>query len=149
VKSQAAFPLFSVEIEQEEIELRTMIPPQVPDERWRYVDKKGHGHFWDGDQLPTLRWVITGTRWAGDEHESWEYDVGEYRCRQCGEVVEPKKITDYFPKPIMGPRTVTVTINDAKYRLSEEMYAKSVEAWRESIDKLTGGPIEISWRKGG
>lgn len=130
---QQHFPSFSVEINREEIAVDTMIPTKVPDEKWRYVDMNGHGHFWQGDKLPTLEWVVTGTEWVGDEYGGEEYDVGEYRCLLCAEVVEPGRRVTYEPTSIPGPTQVTVTISDESFTVTTDEYAASLIAWREAL----------------
>lgn len=133
MRSLARLPLISIEMQREEIPVATMSPRQVPDEKWRYVDKQGHGHFWKGEELPTLAWVVTGTRWAGDEYESYEYEVGEWRCRYCEEVVVPGKRSEYGPSSIPGPTTYLITINDETFSVTPEEYARSVERWAEAL----------------
>lgn len=131
------YPMVGIEFEREAIPVvDTLHPAKVPDEKWRFVDSNGHGHFWEGDKLPTLEWVVTGKEWVGDEYGGEEYDVGEYRCRLCAEVVEPKKRVEYGPKFIPGLATFTVTINDERFVLREDQYAKSVEQWAKALRKI-------------
>lgn len=135
----AVFPRFSVEMQREAIRVDTMSPQKVPDEKWRYVDKKGHGHFWaEGGtgKLPTLEWVVTGKEWVGDEYDGDEYEVGEYRCRLCGEVVEPKKKAVYGPQYIDGPTTFLVTIEGETFRLSPEKYAQAMKNMASDMRRL-------------
>lgn len=80
----------TVSFDREIIPAATMGGERLPDENWELIDAAGHVHAWRGKKLPTLRWVKTGTRWVGDDYDACEYDVGEYRCRRCGEVVEPR-----------------------------------------------------------
>lgn len=132
MKSYAGFPSFSVEIQREEIPVSTMYPEMVPDTAWRYVDKKGHGHFWaEGKtgKLPTLHWVVTGKRWVGDEYDGDEYEMGEWRCRLCDEVVEPKKTAKYSSGYIDGPTTFLVTIEGETFYLTPEDYWKAIQEW--------------------
>jgi hypothetical protein len=129
-------PMVSISFERESIPVDTMRPSKVPDEKWRFVDANGHGHFWDGDKLPTLEWVVTGTEVVGDEYESEEYEVGEYRCRLCAEVVEPKKREEYGPTHIPGLATITVEIDGDRFVLTEEMYAASIERWAEALREI-------------
>jgi len=133
------YPMVGIEFEHESIPVDTLHPSKVPDEKWRFVDANGHGHFWEGKNLPTLEWVVTGTRWVGDEYETTEYEVGEYRCRLCAEVVEPKKRVEYGPKFISGMATFTVTINDERFVLSEDQYADSVEHWAKGLREIAAG----------
>lgn len=127
------FPLFSVEINREAIPVETLLPSKVPDEKWKHVDSHGHGHFWSGEELPTLKWVVTGTEWYGDEYESFEEEIGEYHCRQCGEIVEPGRRTEYSSRIVLGLARITVTIDGEKFSLNEDEYARSIEAWAESL----------------
>lgn len=62
----------------------------VADPRWMFTDAAGHEHRRTRDGYPSLAWVITGQDGCGDPEccgETW--DVGEYRCRECAEVIEP------------------------------------------------------------
>lgn len=132
----AQFPLFSVSFERKEIPVDILMPLRVPDEKWRFVDAQGHGHFWDGKDLPTLKWVVTGTEWVGDEYEHDEIDIGEWRCVQCAEIIEPGMKVDYSPRSVPGLVTFTVTIGGESFILTEEQYAKSVEAWADSMRSM-------------
>lgn len=135
MKAQATWPMISVSVEREEIPVAMMSPVQVPDEKWRYVDKQGHGHFYNEQGLPTLERVVTGTTWIGDEYEGMEVDITEYRCLQCAEVIKPRTRSEYGPSHIPGPTTITVIINGEEFLLSPEQYAESVEDWREALRK--------------
>lgn len=141
MKTAAQFPLISVEIEREEIEETSFVfPVRVPDPAWHYVDDEGHGHFWGGvkgDQLPTLNRVVTGTHWVGDEYDGVEVEDYEWRCRVCTDVIEPG-MKNETPKPVFGPTTVTVTINGEVFRVTEDEYARSVDAWKKSLEEITG-----------
>jgi len=133
MRNIVSFPMISVEVNREEIPVEMMSPEQVPDEKWRYVDKKGHGHFWEGEKLPTLEWVVTGTKWVGDEYDASEIEVGEHRCKQCAEVVKPKRRAECGPSHIPGPMIITVIIDGETFRLDLEQYAKSVESWAVAL----------------
>jgi hypothetical protein len=135
--NQNVMPRVSVSVERESIPVQSMHPAKVPDPKWRYVDKTGHGHFWEGDDLPTLKWVVTGTAVAGDEYEMYEYEVGEYRCQICDEVIEPGKKLDYGPTHVPGPVTVTVEIDRKVFVLTEEMFSESIDRWREALEAIT------------
>lgn len=136
MKTLASWPRIDIQFNREMIPVALMSPHKVPDEKWRGVDKRGHGHFWVDGELPTLEWVVTGTCWAGDEFDGEEYEVGEYRCRECGEVIEPGKKLEHGPTHIPGPTTVTVTLNEETFMLTPEQYADSVEAWAKSLRRL-------------
>jgi hypothetical protein len=129
------WPMIQVSFDREELEAN-LGPVKVPDLDWRYVDKAGHGHFWNkkgnGAPLPTLEWVVTSQGWFDD---GTSYDIGEHRCKICAEVIEPGMKTE-FPKPVFGPTVVTVTINGETFRLTEEKYQQSVEAWRDKLREL-------------
>lgn len=131
-------PHFSVEYRREEIDVRMMSPSRVQDEQWRYVDKKGHGHFWDSEKLPTLKKVKTGTTWVGDEYDGSEITIYEYRCRQCGETIEPVYKLKYGPDTIPGPAWMIVTVNNEEFQLTPEQYAQSIDAWQESLREIQG-----------
>ena len=137
MKNQAAYRGLTIQFDQEEIPMQTMSPQMVPDPDWKYIDKKGHGHFWKGKDLPTLKWVVTGTQWVGDEYDSYEYEVGEHRCRLCGEKVEPKKKASY-PKPLLGPATYTLTIDGEAFVLSDQQYYDALKKLAKILRKVTG-----------
>lgn len=136
------YPMISIQFDREQIPVETFSPSMVPDEKWSYIDKQGHAHLWDGDKLPTLTWVVTGTEWIGDEYDASEIEVGEYRCRHCSEVVEPQRRADYGPRHVTGLATFAVTIDREKFVLTEAQYAASVLAWRDAIVAASGGPRE-------
>lgn len=133
---EVQFPMVGIAFERESIPIDTLTPTMVPDEKWRLVDSNGHGHFWEGEELPTLEWVVTGTGWVGDEYDGSEYEICEYRCRLCAEVVEPRRRPEYGPKFIPGLATFTVTINDEEFLLTDRQYADSVERWAEELRKV-------------
>jgi hypothetical protein len=130
-------PRISISWEREEVPVATMHPTQVPDPDWRFIDKAGHGHFWKKDKLPTLKWVVTGKTWVGDEYDGYEIELGEYQCKNCGEAVEPKKRSEYGPTSIPGLTTFTIAIDDETFVVPEEIYVKSIAAWRDSLRKLS------------
>lgn len=130
--SRGAWPLFSVSIERDMISVDIMARVRVPDPDWRYIDKAGHGHFWKGKKLPTLKQVVVGTQWVGDEYDGDEYDIKEWWCKLCSEPIEPG-MREETPAPIPGQTWVTVTIGDEDYVVSPEQYAESVEAWEMAL----------------
>jgi hypothetical protein len=134
-----ASPVVQIEMEREMVNVETMFPAKVPDEKWRFVDSHGHGHFWDGKELPTLEWVVTGTEVVGDEIESEVYEVGEYRCRLCGEVLEPKQRDEWGPTHIPGLATYTITIDGERFALPERLYVAAVERWAEVLREIAAG----------
>lgn len=83
-------------IEQDHEEFRTAAPKT--DKDWRTTDSNGHEHYWR-DGWPTLEWVVTGSYWC--EMHAEEHEEGEWRCRECGERVEPGMLHP-------GPRVISV-----------------------------------------
>lgn len=130
---RGAWPLFSVKIEREDIAVDVIHSIRVPDEKWTFVDKKGHGHFWKGKKLPTCKHVVVGSEWIGDEFDGEEYDIKEWQCKECGETIEPGYRTEVQPNRVPGPTWVTITINDEDYVVTPEQYAESVEAWEMAL----------------
>lgn len=135
---KTSLPQFSIEIQRDDVDVAMMSPSRVPDSAWRYVDAEEHGHFWEGTELPTLHWVITGTRWAGDEIDGEEYEVGEWRCKQCEEAVEPRKKAEYGPRYLAGPPKYIITIGEETFSMGEQEYAESLTAWAEQIRRAAG-----------
>lgn len=139
-------PSVVIEFERRDIPVESLEPTKVPDKDWRYVDGHGHGHFWDlrfkgadANKLPTLTYVVEGTRWVGDPTDlSWEVEYGNYHCRQCDEVVVPGMIATYGPRFIPGPAYFRVSIQLANglnqiFLLPEEGYDKALEKWAETM----------------
>lgn len=132
-KTFHSVPAVSIDIHRDMIDVTLVGGERTPDQKWRHTDSNGHLHAWDGDNLPSLEWVVTGQEYIGDEIEGQVYDVGEYRCRSCGEVVEPGIVTDYGRKSMPGPTTVTITIGEEHFTLDETQYAASLEAWLQAL----------------
>ena len=61
---------------------------------WCYSDKAGHEHRWDGEQLPTLRWVVDEPEGIDSEGEEWP-EQGHWECALCDERVEPGYVVEY------------------------------------------------------
>lgn len=137
MKSRAAYRGLTIQFEREEIPVQSMSPKMVPDPGWKYMDKKGHGHFWKGKNLPTLEWIVTGTQWVGDEYDAYEYEIGEYRCRLCGEVIKPGE-RPATPKPVLGPATYTLTIDGEAFVLSDQQYYDALKELVKILRKATG-----------
>ncbi len=79
----------------------------VPDEKWRFIDKAGHGHFADGKKYPTLR-LVREREWC-EVHEDME-DVEHFECPHCGETVSPKWIDQsILGRSRLGPISMTIT----------------------------------------
>jgi hypothetical protein len=83
-----------------------------PDTSWRFTDAAGHVHAWYARgkpaesysptvklDLPTLRWVVTGTGYYPDGES---YDIGHHECVLCGERVEPMHTSDTTRQYIPG-----------------------------------------------
>lgn len=127
--SRISYPSFTLKYEREDIPVHTLSPSKIPDEEWRYIDKAGHGHFWKGKKLPTLKEVVTGTTWVGDEYESHEVELTEHRCLLCDEVIKPGMRSEYGPSHVPGIATYTVTIGHSEFILGEE-------DWYDALDHL-------------
>jgi len=101
-----------IAVTQEPIRIDSM-GRHVGDPRWIDVDSHGHEHRFDGNELPTLEWVVTDTYWCGDCCD--EHETGEWRCRKCAAVVKPHwnftgPLTEYIP----GLRDVKVFTRDTE-----------------------------------
>lgn len=84
----------------------------MPDKAWSHIDANGHGHFHyrEDDRYPTLEWVPEPcTMGHGDDCTS----EGAYRCRQCGERVEPGRKWEIHQIPTMARYTLTVDYGNA------------------------------------
>lgn len=70
-----------------------------PDAQWLFTDAAGHPHQWQGEKLPTLRWVI-------DIPETDEYPAqGHYECALCGVYgprITPRHIASTFRSYVPG-----------------------------------------------
>jgi hypothetical protein len=90
-----------------------------PDPRWEHTDSHGHFHtFAEDGSLPTLRTEIVEMPCDGscdDVCGGEGYTITRYRCKICGDEVEPGYVPDYQAResgtPIMGPKDATVTIH--------------------------------------
>lgn len=131
--SRSTWPLFSVEIEREDVRVDVIHSRRVPDEEWKFVDKKGHGHFWKRAKIPTCKHVQVGTQWVGDEYEAEEVPIMEWQCKSCGETIEPGFRTETGPSHVPGPTWVTITIGGEEYVVTPEQYAESVDAWEMAL----------------
>lgn len=129
----AKFPLISMSVEQEQYTADVLSRVKVPDEKWTFVDKAGHGHFWKGKKVPTCKLVVTGSYWVGDEVESEEVEIKEWKCKTCDEIIEPGYRYETSPTHVPGPTWVTLTLDDETFVLTPEAYVASVEAWRDAL----------------
>ena len=128
-----------IRFHQETEVVETMHGTRKPDISWLHFDKNHHAHAWDGDKLPTLGEVVTGKAWIGDEYDSQEIDVTEYRCLVCGEVVEPKYVVDYSPTYVQGPPAHTLMIRanimDQEFRIPPEDVGPLIEILQRIFDR--------------
>lgn len=111
VKEIDGFKVLNLTFSQD-VEVVHSITP-VPDLDWVYQDERGHHHFWDDSPghwaLPTLEYVVTTTYYCETCRDT--HKEGEYRCRKCGEVVEPgTKPPDPFGTPIKMPMEIHLEI---------------------------------------
>lgn len=144
--ARGSWPLFSVSIETEQVRVDTIHRLRVPDEKWTFVDKKGHGHFWKGKKVPTCKYVQVGTQWVGDEYEADEIPIMEWQCKECGQKIEPGYRDEVQPTHIPGPTWVTVVIDENEYIVTPEQYAESVGAWEMALRAIAvtrGGDIRF------
>lgn len=89
-------------IEREMLDVSTATGGWLPDPAWECIDANGHWHAFTVDgRLPTLakhsRHVdCDGIHDFGDmlDDDCDGYDVVEYRCRVCLDLVEPHRIPD-------------------------------------------------------
>jgi hypothetical protein len=135
------WPMFSVSIEREDIAVDVMRSITVPDEKWTFVDKKGHGHFWKlfskkPSIIPTCEYVQVGTEWVGDEYEAEEIPIMEWHCKECSERIQPGYRQEQPPTHVPGPTWVTITMEGHEYVLTPEQYAESVKAWEKALRKI-------------
>lgn len=89
---------FTLELTQDAIPFTSLGHYEL-DPKWSFTDPNGHVHT----SLETLEWIVTSTYWCEDCND--EHDEGEYRCRVCGEAVEPRYIwkdTSMFTQYIPG-----------------------------------------------
>lgn len=114
----------------------------VADPEWSHVDSHGHEHRFVGDDLPTLALVVTDTYWCescNDEHEETEF-----RCRQCGDVVEPHwKWTGPETRTIQGLIDARIVTEDGPV---ESTYVLRGDEWREIAAASTADEIEKAAR---
>ena len=121
-------------VEQDYAEFATAGPEA--DKDWRETDSNGHEHYWDSG-WPTLEWVVTGVYWCEMHNE--EHEEGEWRCRKCGEHVEPG-----MRHP--GPRVMTVPsvrnyfiddapVDEATFKAAREQ-AELDKAKRRGFDSI-------------
>jgi len=107
----------TIVVEQEWIDV-TSATATKPDPAWEFHDAAGHFHAYDVDgKLPTLEPRSRHIDCPG-EHVSPEYDdddcegydVVEYFCPICDEMVEPRRLDDSGTKTIPGRKSWTATV---------------------------------------
>lgn len=79
-----------------------MVKTHYPDPTWFEKDRNGHAHQFQGDQLPTLKIIISGHRWCDECGESHDHNI--YACVECGAAVEPRTTTK---RPAPAKKKVT------------------------------------------
>lgn len=100
-----------VEIEQHYDTITSDLPE--PDPTWQFIDAQGHGHFMadnPANRYPTLVWTITRTYYCADCQD--EHDEGEYRCRLCGEAIQPATRAPRGPIRILTHESFSATITN-------------------------------------
>ena len=79
----------------------------TPNERWRYTDRAGHEHHYDGG-YPTLELVVDAEHWCDGTEGVYNHDAhmavdeSHYECLLCREVIEPAADPPHFSKSIPG-----------------------------------------------
>lgn len=120
---------WQVEINQEQIEVTTLLPQPDPD--WRFVDSLGHGHFYakDGEHYPTLKIVEDAPGYVDADGE--EYPPEEHwACRFCGEEVRPGTKGPSGERQFI-PGSMDIHITDAdgnEYRPTKGQWSEATTA---------------------
>jgi hypothetical protein len=80
-------PKGTLSVSVDVVEVTDMQPR--PDKSWRYTDKQGHEHYYDGYPVPypTLTHVLDETYWCQDCRD--DHTDGHLECRICGEHINP------------------------------------------------------------
>lgn len=128
-------PPYTITIEQEQAEI-TLGPQRVLDPSWRWTDNAGHEHYVakNGKPLPTLDWVVTATWWCQDCRD--DHEEGEYRCRICGQAVQPGTRIDPGGSQFRPGRVSATLESNGKtwYVRAEELEKLQQAATSESRD---------------
>lgn len=119
MESKVVLPGFIITVEHQVVEITTG-PRHELDPDWSYTDPAGHVHT----SLETLEYVVTGHYYCDTCQD--DHDDTEWRCHECGAVVEPvyhlvagDSAREYAP----GLQSVTLTLDDGRsYRLSPDEY---------------------------
>ena len=133
---------YSIDVEQEWMDVTSDWPTYKPDPDWTFTDRAGHKHGVIDGKTPTLRAERTSC-YCPDCEEN--HDETEMVCRVCGETVEVgtvvDKPADQWVKKVPGVRSCRVTFEDAGSReVWESIGGEAPEAlaaavrfgWRES-----------------
>jgi hypothetical protein len=103
-----------------------------PDDAWAFTDAAGHEHRWHFDgkpgtyrpqakaDVPTLKWVRTGTGYYEDGEP---YAIGHHECRECGEHVTPQHTADSHRQYVPGLRYYSIdgqSVDEATFRAEAE-----------------------------
>jgi hypothetical protein len=178
----AVVTLDDVRVESGPVEWLRSLLASKPDPAWRYVDGAGHEHRWTITEAPPMAGhgpsgvVETCEReWrhvpcdgsCGAECGNEGYSVTVWRCRSCGEVLDPgpRYVPDYRGRtsgyPIYtGPATVsfrtphfggmpglgvavraTLAFDD-----SDPASHLDVEVAPDMIERQLGGLVSVKWR---
>jgi hypothetical protein len=121
----------SIEMNREIIDVPTR-GSHVPDPGWSHTDSHGHVHRFAARELPTLEWVVTGIYWCDECRD--EHEEGEWRCRICGDVVEPHyNFTGPEMLHIPGLVDYTLRIDGRSYWLTAEEASSLQGLEREAL----------------
>lgn len=138
---------WTIDVEQEIIQRET---GERPDERWRYLDRQLHGHYWK-DGYPTLERVGFECDCSAIEepHTDWRWE-----CPHCGEVIRPDTLPSR-PEAVAGRLTVRLRFEDRGqtrlyYGFTDEEGRAIINDPIEAIPRLTAHrtPDAIEYRGG-
>ena len=66
-------------------------PIEEADPNWEYVDKKGHKHYWQINDIEKGDYSLPTLAYVEDVAPTDEYPASyHYECKKCGEVIKPK-----------------------------------------------------------
>lgn len=150
MESKAVFPGFAISVTQEVVEMTTG-PRHELDPKWSHTDAAGHVHT----SLEPLELVVIGRYWCEtcfDHHE----DI-EWRCRQCGAVVEPVYrwvAGDAWRSFKPGISSVKLTLENGRVFLlrPDEMPTMNArgeiqeqDAWIERVTAREPDDVQLAW----
>ena len=127
----AALPGFDLEVQSGGEMIQPDLGAVEADPAWRYVDRNGHGHFFqDGqERYPTLTWVSEPcTMGHGDDCDA----EGHYECGLCQEEVRPgtRPAQAFW---VDGPNTYRLTVAVGGQLVT---YAFGEDQWTQLQTKL-------------